>query len=436
MTATVFNSTADGVIAALLAPFFMSIGFFIWDVRWTSSKGSAFALNMYKCNVASIWFVIMAAVRGFSQSVDSSTGEDIDPLDVFTVTAVGFLMLSSTLGIVVGDVLWLEALRLLGAKHVIVVDSLKPFISAFLGRLALGEILKPPTYGGMMLTVLGVGLVAWEEQRRVSSREIDDGIEDTIQVTTTEKEMNKSIGDDCDILLEMNGKATEGVADGEDQLINETTNDTAKQCVTKETKQVSMAMKQYKRGYACAFMNVAADSLGSLITKQYGVEMTTWSINLIRFGFAGVILLFMSIGMRIHRRYRSNSHHESDKATKIGTDAKDDSVVNGNNNATKDEPTTKVQQSTPLWFELPTLTPRGWLQITLGVAFVTFLCPALEKFALFQIALGLTVSLSSIGPLYGLLLDWPFKGKVPTLYGCVGVLLTIGGVVVLCLCGA
>ena len=36
MTVNVFSSTtADGILAAILAPFFMSLGFFIWDVRWT-----------------------------------------------------------------------------------------------------------------------------------------------------------------------------------------------------------------------------------------------------------------------------------------------------------------------------------------------------------------------------------------------------------------
>ena len=45
MTVNIFSSTADGILAALLAPFFMSLGFFIWDVRWTKSGASAFALN-------------------------------------------------------------------------------------------------------------------------------------------------------------------------------------------------------------------------------------------------------------------------------------------------------------------------------------------------------------------------------------------------------
>ena len=72
MTFSVFSPTADGVsvvafahvhvcskifipkpcvhfatkiVAALLSPLFMSIGFFLWDCRWTSSGASAFALN-------------------------------------------------------------------------------------------------------------------------------------------------------------------------------------------------------------------------------------------------------------------------------------------------------------------------------------------------------------------------------------------------------
>ena len=87
------------------------------------------------------------------------------------------------------------------------------------------------------------------------------------------------------------------------------------------------------------------------------------------------------------------------------------------------------------WYQLPPLHLKGWLQITAGVALVTFLCPAFEKFALFQITLALAISLSSVGPLYGLLMDWPFKGKKPTLPSCFGACMAIGGVVVLSVFG-
>ncbi|KAL3759623.1 hypothetical protein ACHAWU_009770 [Discostella pseudostelligera] len=125
--------------------------------------------TVFKCNVASLGFIIMCFARGFAIS-SSSTSEYNDEVDekesiVFTSVNVGYLILSSTLGIIVGDVLWLEALCILGAKHVIVIDSIKPFGAAILGCVVLDEVLMPPAWGGMVLTVVGVGVVAWEEQR-------------------------------------------------------------------------------------------------------------------------------------------------------------------------------------------------------------------------------------------------------------------------------
>ena len=110
------------------------------------------------------------------------------------------------------------------------------------------------------------------------------------------------------------------------------------------------------------------------------------------------------------------------------TDATNDKDDDHDNNTAVETPRLR-------WFELPTLSKIGWVQITTGVGLVTFLCPALSNFALFQIALGLAVSLGSITPLYALFLDWPFKGKRPTVRGCIGVMLAILGVVILCVWG-
>ena len=64
-----------------------------------------------------------------------------------------------------------------------------------------------------------------------------------------------------------------------------------------------------------------------------------------------------------------------------------------------------------------------------------FLCPALSNYALFCLALGLALSLGSVGPLYGLILDWPFRGRRPIMSGCFGALLVVPGVVILCIWG-
>jgi EamA-like transporter family len=78
-------------------------------------------------------------------------------------------MLSSTLGILIGDWLWLEGLRLLGAKKVLVVDTLKPFFAAFLGWILLGETIRLPAIGGMMLTVIGVLMVSIEPNQTTTT---------------------------------------------------------------------------------------------------------------------------------------------------------------------------------------------------------------------------------------------------------------------------
>ena len=187
----------------------------------------------------------------------------------------------------------------------------------------------------------------------------------------------------------------------------------------------------YRRGYICAILNVLADSYGSLLTKQHGAGMTTWAINLIRFGFAGVVLICISTGMRMHRCLFSTRNKEPKKSER---EAGNDNAAINNIDSEADVTADKTPPP-PRWFELPSLSRIGWLQITAGVGLVTFLCPALSNFALFQIALGLAVSLGSIGPLYGLLLDWPFKGKPPTIHGCIGVTFTIAGVVMLCIWG-
>ena len=56
------------------------------------------------------------------------------------------------------------------------------------------------------------------------------------------------------------------------------------------------------RGYVCSIANVFADSVGSLLMKRHGGGTMTWSINLIRFGYASVVLGMISAAMRARER--------------------------------------------------------------------------------------------------------------------------------------
>jgi len=72
---------------------------------------------------------------------------------------IPFIILSALLGIVIGDCAELEALRLIGARRVLVVDTIKPFAAAILGHILLDEALYPAAFLGMILTTLGVYVV-------------------------------------------------------------------------------------------------------------------------------------------------------------------------------------------------------------------------------------------------------------------------------------
>ena len=165
---------SSGILAALGAPLVMTTGFLLWQDHW---KGSAFSLNMYKCCTASAGFLLLSLTLPTLQRDTTNEDDDHDaivqrdghtrfPSTVFTMRSVGFLFLSSTVGIVIGDWTWLQALQLLGAQPVILMDALKPFLASLLGWWLLGEDLKLLALGAMVLTVLGITLVAVEQNHK------------------------------------------------------------------------------------------------------------------------------------------------------------------------------------------------------------------------------------------------------------------------------
>lgn len=67
----------------------------------------------------------------------------------------------------------------------------------------------------------------------------------------------------------------------------------------------------------------------------------------------------------------------------------------------------------------------------LGIACVSFMCPALTNYAMFQISLALLLTLESIGPLYSLPLSYLLQEEIPTYKACVGAALAVTGIVIL-----
>jgi len=460
-------------------------------------------------------------------------------MEAMTVTNVSHLMLSSFLGILIGDLAELEALRLVGARRVLIVDTIKPFGAALLGHLILDEKVLPAAFLGIVLTVCGVLLVlmvSLENMETGASKEakkmkrhgmkrssismssmsvrsigslttLDEEEETVVFTNLVKKQLSRH-----SLFTEYEGAILEAAEEDEasdhsshsseswqegtplmwkeeptgldiDEESNhdiaataeekrEAGTSTPTRLNTKSPMETSVASKssissnreqavqspgnmsrgglkkahrlnsmssmssfnsecgpppgyypnnpstskensrqrnsRLRRGYALALLNVSLDAYGSLLTKQYGIQMTTWEINLIRLGFAGLVMLVISIVMHINERLGIFS--------------------SGSTSAYMSK------ESVP-WYALPKMAWGPWLVVSMGVLFVTFLCPALSNFALFEISLALAVTLCSITPLYTLPLMWLLKNEKPTAKGCLGAFLAVLGVIVLCIWG-
>jgi drug/metabolite transporter (DMT)-like permease len=396
-----------GVLAALFSPFMMTVGFIIWDDKW---KGSAFALNMFKCSLASFLFLVSILLF---QNFD--TGK-------YLSMSSAMLVLSSILGIVIGDNTWLQALQILGARRVIVVDSVKPFMAAILGAVILDEHISALSVCGMILTCTGVLVVSLEETEEVSDHTSDKDTDNQEEQIMFNRHLTGA-GESEDI---------EGILlEGEDMLT--TLKDIFKPCAITNTQAIT--------GYSLALLNVILDAYGSILTKQYGAIFSTWEINLIRFGFASVVMGAVSV-MAIS--YYSIAHTNADSRTSgnfemissVSSDngesdrEKADSVPTRGENSSSDSSLVK----TPSWYSMPfsRMTIKGWALVTLGVCFVTYICPSLANYALFQMNVALCLTLTSLGPLYSLPLVWLMKNEKVTSMGILGTFVAFVGVVMLC----
>jgi drug/metabolite transporter (DMT)-like permease len=413
-----------GIAAALASPLVMTIGFCVWQNHW---KGSAFALNLYKCTLASPAFLIV--VLGMAQQERNRAEEgartELFPSDTFTRTTVGYLLLSSTIGIVIGDVLWLQALQSLGARRVIFVDSLKPFTAALLGYVLLGEEIRLTALVGIVVTVLGILLVSLEKEKVET------------QVDQSEGEQSNSVADET---------LTFGPA-------RDASDPSSATAPTPCFQANNGGNATLWTGYAMSLANVVLDTYGAVLTKEHGKGLTTWEINLIRFGFASAVMILLSFGMTMYDvlrkytqqiRFRTQSDGFSTPRKEIAVC--DNNDVDKSNVRNDTSPGTQEQEAAihPVcaWYSLPmhgSMTKSSWLHVSIGVALVTFLAASLSNYALFNIALALTLTLTSIGPLYALPLTyWMINAQhrqTITLRALVGTALAIAGIVVLAFWG-
>ena len=387
-----------GTGAALLAPFLMTIGFVIWDKAW---KGSAILLNVVKCSLASTIFVMVSAI-----SSRSFEGSGID---------IGMLLLSAMLGITIGDNAWLYALQILGPRKVIICDCLKPFLAAVLGAVALDESVTP-FYGlGIVLTIAGVTIISLEQQnQQTSSSSVEDGAhqeDDGTNATTgstkgqeeeielKERSVDTSRTSPLDTKrFEEENHDDDDDDDDDDKAVEIGLNHTNKKGTSMSVETTQNDDDRIRRfGYACAVVNVVFDVFGSLLTRIYGDELTTFEINSVRFGSAAVMLNLMRFATIIGERYRKSPG-----------------------------------SSSVSWTAFPmTMTRREWFAVVVGIMFVTVGCPALSNYALFEIPLAMCLTLTSMGPFYALPLTYLSKKEPVSIKSMAASTLAFTGIAIL-----
>ena len=317
MSKLIPKTRSNGIIAALLSPLVYVIGFIIWGNNW---KYSAFGLNVFKCSLASsIFFIVSVLIRPFPSAEDLDIEEKEYSFDL------SMIIVSSVLGIVIGDSFWLLALQTIGAHLTIIVDSLKPSLAAILGYVILGEELDFISFGAIILSSVGITLAALDSSDKNSDSETD----------TKNSGMNSSNGS----LL---------------------------------------------YGLFIAMINVLFDSIGSVMTKKYAKNYNTIEINLLRFGSSSVIMIaaifFMQLKAYISTHCFPNHGNEetNDPSNAAGiqmysrvelSEDNDYEAENNSNNDNNDNDRNTTGKSI--------MSLRNWSLTILGVLLVTVSAPSL-----------------------------------------------------------
>lgn len=359
-----------GVLAAAATPLLSAIGLFIWGKVWT---GDAFALNLVKCGVGTLGFVVAGVTsRGGAWLSDASA----------EVTA--WLVLSAFIGIVVGDNLWLYSLRVLGARRVILIDIIKPFIALGMAKAALGESISVAVALGMCVTLGGIATVSLEENRvsreRPSTNDDtdvnDDGVRDDFQgVPARESPSSSAPSARTNPALDLKPPSSRSVVGG----------------------------------YVAAAANVTLDTYGTVLTKQHGAGLNAWEINFVRFGSAAAALAFAAAAKKtaaVSRRAtrRARARVASDASDRVRPDQTRGTRGRTHGDVAPDEiDEIDDTDETDDAAVFPALSRRSWGHVLLGVAFTTFLAPGLGNYALFRVSsLAVFSTLMCAGPIYAL----------------------------------
>jgi len=379
-----------GVLAAAATPLLGAIGLFIWSKVWT---GDAFALNLVKCSVGTMGFVVAGVASRSGAWLSNASAE---------VTA--WLVLSAFIGIVVGDNLWLHSLRVLGARRVILIDILKPFIALGMAKAALGEGVSVAVALGMCVTLGGVLTVSLEENR-TGDEAADVESSDREYGNTGSRNDTNARDTETDVAETNEIEDVVGAVD---------------ENPTPDSLKPPFSPSAFVGGYVAAAANVALDTWGTVLTKQHGGGLNTWEINFVRFGSAAATLALFAAAKRTAARFRRANSRET---RELAAWERETDVSYRDTETNETHETHETHETI-----FPVLSKRSWVQILLGVAFTTFLAPGLGNYALFRVSsLAVFSTLMCVGPIYALPLGKMVNDEPITARAVIGSVVAILG---------
>jgi drug/metabolite transporter (DMT)-like permease len=433
-----------GSILGLLAPLALVCGFTIWDHAYT---GHPYFLNLFKSACVAVpllltTLLLVPAARSDAASVWPPSIDD-EPRIAW------YLLVSGFIGITVGDCAWLVSMQSLGARRVILVDSVKPFVGALLAYFILDEALRWTMALGMAVTLAGVIVVSLERADDAGGSDNDDdesnGVDDAVDdgVGGEREALCDSDNHDDDDDDEHADVENGAVANSDDSRRNERTEVAGNSIVQSEHQRLM-------RGYRWSVLNVALDVYASVLTKQWASSLSPFEISTMRFGSAGASLAIIYFGARVYFRRRKvdtsdaapvdaseticSTGHSKDTAADKDATVNDD-VVKKTGNAAEVALTASSGDNdaffTPALASFPRMQRKQWILVAIGSVITTFLGPILMNAALFELDVGTYMTFMALAPVYALPVVYVVKRERASLRAIVGALIAVGGVAIL-----
>lgn len=140
-----------GEYAALLTAIFWTITAIAFESA--GKKVGSLTTNIIRLFLAFIFIGIYSQItRGSFIPFDAGSHQWI------------WLSVSGLIGFVIGDLLLFEAYVVIGSRVSMLIMSLTPPITAFIGWLVMGEVLTKQNFVGMFLTILGIMIVVFDRK--------------------------------------------------------------------------------------------------------------------------------------------------------------------------------------------------------------------------------------------------------------------------------